>query len=119
MTEGPYDRTPEVRVVLVTVPDMDTGLRLVRRLVEEGLVACGNVIPGVTSVYRWEGKVQEDPEALVVLKTAEKRLAGLQARVMELHSYEVPELLVLPVAGGYDPYLRWVVDEVSLMDGIG
>jgi periplasmic divalent cation tolerance protein len=102
-----------VRVVMVTVPDPDSGCALARRVVAEGLAACGNVIPGLTSVYRWNGEVQEDPEALVVFKTTEGVLPDLMRRVMELHSYEVPEILVLPVSDGHPTYLRWVVEEVK------
>lgn len=117
MMESPLGGISQVRVVLVTVSDQDAGVRLARRLVAEGLAACGNVIPGMTSVYRWDGEVQEDPEALLVLKTTEEGLPALRERVLELHGYEVPEFLVLPVIGGHDPYLRWVVGEVSNRGG--
>jgi periplasmic divalent cation tolerance protein len=110
------DRTVDtslVRVVFVTVPDAETGLELARRVVEEKLAACGNVIPGVRSVYRWAGEVQEDSEALVVFKTTESALTGLEERVVELHGYDVPEFLALPVTHGHDPYLRWVSGAVD------
>jgi len=113
MDQGSIRTASQVCVVLVTVPDVDSGCRLARRVVQERLAACGNVIPGLTSVYRWEGEVQEDPEALVLFKTTEEALAGLKERVMELHSYEVPEFLALPVTDGHDPYLRWVAGEVG------
>jgi periplasmic divalent cation tolerance protein len=112
MTKAAVERSSEIRVVLVTVPNLEDGCTLARRLVTERLVACGNVIPGLTSVYRWEGKVQEEGEALVVLKTTADVLSALKNRVMELHSYEVPEFLALPVTDGLDPYLRWVTEEV-------
>lgn len=102
----------EIRVVLVTAP-VDGALPLARRLVEERLVACGNVLPGATSVYRWEGRVQEDAEALLVLKTRAGRVAALRERVVELHEYELPEFLVLDVADGLPDYLGWVVAETS------
>jgi len=110
--KDPIDPTSQVRVVLVTIPDVDTGAALARRVVGEHLAACGNVIPGLTSVYRWDGELQEDSEALLVLKTTEGALSGLMGRVMELHPYEVPEFLALPVTDGHVPYLRWVVGEV-------
>jgi periplasmic divalent cation tolerance protein len=103
----------EVLVVLVTVPDADTGKILARRLVQERLVACGNVIPGLTSVYRWEGEIQEDPEALLVLKTRADAVEVLKRRVEELHPYDVPEFLALPIAHGNATYLRWVSGEVG------
>jgi periplasmic divalent cation tolerance protein len=84
--------------------------------VEERLAACGNVIPGLTSVYRWAGEIQEDSEALVLFKTTQGVLEKLKNRVMELHSYEVPEFISLSVAEGHEPYLRWMEGEV---DGFG
>ena len=116
MEEGLVGVASRIRVVLVTVPNEDEGCALARRVVGEHLAACGNVIPGLTSVYRWDGKVQEDSEALVLLKTTEGSLAELERRVMELHPYDVPEFLALPVSEGHGPYLRWVVGE-SLKPG--
>ena len=113
MEKDPIDVTSQIRVVFVTVPDVDTGCAMARRVVGENLAACGNVIPGLTSVYRWEAELQEDSEALVVLKTTEGALPDLKKRVMELHPYEVPEFLALPVSDGHFPYLRWVVGEVK------
>ncbi len=113
MTIEVADHHAGVRVVLVTVPDVDAGIILARRVVQEKLAACGNVIPGLTSVYRWEGELQEDPEALLVLKTTEEALQRLKQRVGELHAYDVPEFLALPVADGNEPYLRWVTGEVG------
>ncbi len=80
-------------------------------LLEERLVACANVVPGITSIYRWEGEVHEEAEVLVVLKTRASLVPTLIARVEELHPYDVPEVLALPVLAGYDPYLEWVRNE--------
>ena len=102
-----------VRVVLVTVPDPESGRQLARQVVGDGLAACGNVIPGLTSVYRWAGEIQEDPEALVLFKTTEGALKKLMTRVTELHPYQVPEFLALPVTSGHIPYLQWVAGEVA------
>ena len=96
-------------LVLVTAP-ADAGPELARKLVEERLAACVNQIPGVRSVYRWEGKVVEDEEVLLVIKTTEERLAALMKRVPELHPYQVPEVLALPVAQGHPPYLAWLAE---------
>ena len=103
----------DVRVILVTSPDVDSAIILVRRVVQERLAACGNVIPGLTSVYRWEGELQEDPEALIVLKSTQDVVERLKRRVEELHPYDVPEFLVLPVSHGNSAYLRWVAGEVG------
>lgn len=102
-----------VAVVLVTVPDADVGIELAHVLVEEGLAACGNVLPGLTSVYRWKGEIHQDPESLVILKTTKASLGALEERVVELHPYDVPEFLALPVTFGHVPYLRWVNGEVG------
>jgi periplasmic divalent cation tolerance protein len=108
----------EIRVVLVTVPDAEAALALARQVVEDRLAACGNVIPGVKSVYRWAGEVQEDAEALVLFKTTEEALPELEKRVMELHSYDVPEFLALPVIHGHAPYVRWLLGEVAEPDSL-
>ena len=113
MDDGPSSPPRPVGVVLVTVPDPETGRILARQMVEDRLAACGNVIPGLTSVYRWAGEVQEDPEALVIFKTTEDLLPALMKRVTELHPYDVPEFLALPVTNGHIPYLQWVAGEVD------
>jgi len=97
-----------VRVVLVTAPDAAVGARLARTVVEERLAACVNLVPGVRSVYRWEGAVHEDDEVLLVIKTREDRVAALSRRVHELHPYELPELLAVGVVGGSERYLAWL-----------
>ena len=101
----------DVRVVLVTAPEGEA-VGLARALVAERLAACVNVVPGVRSVYRWEGEVQDDAEVLLVIKTVEARLEALVARVNAIHSYDLPEVLALPAAGGSVPYLDWVAGEV-------
>jgi periplasmic divalent cation tolerance protein len=98
----------DVRVVLVTAPPGDPAAVLARRLVDERLAACVNVVPGIRSVYRWQGQVCDDAEDLLVIKTAADRLDALVARVREIHPYEVPEVLVLPVEAGAAAYLDWV-----------
>lgn len=103
----------EVRVALVTAPDAETGARIGRALVEERLAACVNVVPGVRSIFRWEGAVQDEGEVLLVVKTAPERGEALAARVRELHPDDVPEVVLLPVTGGSAPYLDWVRQEVA------
>jgi periplasmic divalent cation tolerance protein len=100
--------TEPVHVVLVTAPDLAAAARLAKSLVEEGLAACANVVPGVRSIYRWQGEIHDDAEVLLIAKTAASRLSALTARVVALHPYELPEVLALPVAGGSEPYLAWV-----------
>ena len=104
---------PETRVVLVTVGDKDSGLFLVRKVVEERIAACGNLLPGVISVFEWDGSIQEEGEVLLVLKTSADLVSQLVDRIVELHTYDVPEVVVLGVEGGYEPYLKWVHQQTN------
>ncbi len=97
-------------VVLVTAPSAEKAVEIARAVVEERLAACGNVLTGVRSIYRWEGKVQDEPEALLVLKTRRERFAALRDRILALHPYDVPEVIALPVEGGNAAYLEWIAE---------
>ncbi|HET9553522.1 MAG TPA: divalent-cation tolerance protein CutA [Anaeromyxobacteraceae bacterium] len=97
-------------VVLVTTPSAEQAALLARSLVEERLAACGNVLPGVRSIYRWEGEVHDDQEALLVLKTARDKLEPLREAILRQHPYRVPEVLALPVEAGSAAYLAWIVE---------
>jgi periplasmic divalent cation tolerance protein len=105
-----------VRVVLMTVPDVATGEEIVRLLVEERLAACGTLLPGAVSIYRWQGEVERAEECVVLLKTLASREVRLVERAAALHPYEVPELLVLPVVAGLPSYLTWVGDATGSGD---
>jgi periplasmic divalent cation tolerance protein len=107
----------DLLVVLVTAPTADKAAELARALVEERLAACGNVVPGVRSIYRWEGKVEDDAEALLVLKTTRACFPALRERVLALHPYQVPEVLALPVEAGSERYLAWVGAETTAGGG--
>jgi len=98
----------EPLVVLMTAGSQEEAERIAEALVAEMLAACVNVVPGVTSIYRWEGKVQRDQEWLLVAKSRRDMLDRLVERVQALHSYDVPEIIALPLAGGSEPYLRWL-----------
>ena len=104
---------PEVRVAFITAPDLETATRVARALVEERLVACVNLVPGIRSIYRWKGAVEEDAEVLLVVKTRADRAGVLADRVAELHPYELPEVVLLPAVGGSLPYLDWVREEAA------
>jgi periplasmic divalent cation tolerance protein len=104
---------PEVRVALITAPDLETGAEIARALVEGRLAACVNLVPGVRSIYRWEGAVQEDAEVLLVVKTRADRARELVDRVVEIHPYDLPEVVMLPAVGGSLAYLDWVRDEAA------
>ena len=103
--------TTPVRVVLCTVPSEDVGVQIARQLVQEQLVACVNILPGVRSIYRYQGKVEDDRELLLVMKTSSDRVDALMPRVRALHPYEVCEVLALEVTTGSQPYLDWVLAE--------
>jgi periplasmic divalent cation tolerance protein len=100
-------------VAFTTASSAEEGRRLASALVASRLVACGTVIPGGVSVYRWRGAVEEQQEVLVILKTTAERWPALVAAFPGLHPYEVPELIALPVVHGFEPYLRWVSEETS------
>lgn len=97
-------------IVFVTVPDVEAGARLGRALVEEKLAACVNVIPGLRSIYAWQGAVMDEAEALCLVKTRAARFEALKARIAELHSYDVPEILAVEPALGNQAYLRWLAE---------
>ncbi|PZA06473.1 MULTISPECIES: divalent-cation tolerance protein CutA [unclassified Meiothermus] len=101
-------------VVLVTVPDLETARHIGRTLVEEQLAACANIIPGLVSIYRWEGEINEDPELLLLLKTRPERYEELEGRVKQLHPYTLPEIIALPIQHGSIDYLRWIAKSLAL-----
>jgi periplasmic divalent cation tolerance protein len=106
--------SPEpVRVILITAPDEDTASGLARGLVEERLAACVNLVPGLRSIYRWQGAIEDEAEWLLIAKTTEARVEALRAHVVAHHPYEVPEVVALPVLAGHAPYLDWVVAQVA------
>lgn len=103
----------DLRTIFMTAPDSATAELLARALVEERLAACVNVVPGVVSLYRWEGELHRDAENLMIAKTTAERVERLRARVVELHPYDVPEVLVLTVDEGHPPYMDWVRAEAG------
>ena len=104
-------------VVLVTAPSEAAALEIGRTLVDEHLAACVSVVPGITSIYRWEGQREETAEALLVIKTRPEGYAALQSRVLELHPYSVPEVLGLPVAEGAPAYVQWIRESIPIEGG--
>lgn len=97
----------------VTCASKDEALKIVNALIEKRLAACANVYDGITSVYRWEGKVQQAPEAALIAKTSREKLDAAMAEVKRLHSYEVPCIIATPVAEGFAPFLQWVAEETG------
>ena len=103
----------DVVLVLSTVPDDESAERLARSLIDEKLAACVNLHPPMISIYRWKGQVESSAERQLVIKTTRDRLPILEARLTALHSYELPEFIVVPIEGGSDEYLRWVTQGVQ------
>ena len=101
-------------VVLTTLATVDEAASLVRSLLDRRLIACGTILPGARSLYRWEGKIADEQEVVVLLKTRSARLEPLEVAFSELHPYRVPELLALPVTAGLDKYLSWIGAETAL-----
>ena len=102
-----------VVLVLTTLGADADAAAFARSLVDERLAAGVNILPAVTSVYRWQGTVEQDREQLLVVKTTTDRLAALEARVRQLHPYDLPEFLVIPASGGSAAYLAWVSESVG------
>ena len=99
-------------VVLSAIGTQPDAEKVARALVEERLAACVNVVPGVVSVYRWKGIVERENELMLVIKTMAAQLDALKARLLELHPYELPEIVVIPIGGGHAPYLAWLEEQV-------
>ena len=100
-------------VVLVTVPSREDGERIAEALVGEALAACVNIVGPMRSIYRWQGEVCRDDEHLLLIKTTRERYSALEARVKALHSYDVPEVVALPIETGSAEYLAWVKKSVT------
>ena len=99
-------------LVMSAVGAQSDAQKIARTLVEERVAACVNIVPGITSIYRWKGAVEQEGEVLLVIKTIGERVEQLKARLVELHPYELPEVVVLPIAGGHAPYLAWIAEQV-------
>ena len=102
--------THEYVIVLTTLPAGRGRGRVRRAIVEERLAACVNLLPLMESIYRWEGTIEQETERQVIMKTSRERVVALWERVRELHPYDVPEFLVLPIVDGNDAYLRWIAE---------
>jgi len=101
-------------VVLTTVASDEEAVKFVRTLLERRLIACGTLVPGARSLYLWQGKIADEREVVVMLKTRSARIESLRVAFAELHPYKVPELLALPVEAGLDKYLEWINGETTL-----
>jgi periplasmic divalent cation tolerance protein len=100
-------------VVFVTAGSEAEAETIAKALVEERLAACVNILSPIRSIYRWEGKVTDDQERLLIIKTRAERFSAVEARVKTLHSYQVPEVIALPIVQGSEGYLRWLLEEAD------
>jgi len=100
----------EVFLAFSTFPDIETARRIARELVTDNFAACANIIPAIESIYRWQGKIEQGNETLVLFKTTAARSAAFQEKLKSLHPYDVPEIICLRIAEGSPEYLRWVID---------
>ncbi|WP_018968656.1 divalent-cation tolerance protein CutA [Rubritalea marina] len=103
----------EVQLVLVNFPNRNLAREIAGKLIEAKLAACVNLLPGVESIYQWEGKIEREEEVTAVIKTTPAAYAELEAMVLELHPYECPEVIKLALDGGAETYLQWVRDSVQ------
>jgi len=99
-----------IAVVLVTVPNVEVAYSIAKTIVKEKIAACVNVIPEIRSIYTWEEDVCDEPEALMIIKTRRQLFEKLKERVTELHPYDVPEIIALPLVDGIKDYLSWVLE---------
>ena len=113
------DVKEQILLVLATVPNDEEGERIARTVVEERLAACCNAGLPVRSFFWWDNSVNDEPEKLLLFKTAASRLNALTARIRELHSYDVPEVIALPVIGGSEDYMHWVLEETKQQEASG
>ena len=103
----------DVVLLLSTFPDGEIARKTTRTLVEENLVACGNILPGVESIYRWEGKIETASEVMVIFKTTEWNVLSAMGRIRALHPYHVPEILCVGVKEGWPDYMEWVQESTA------
>ena len=102
-----------VAIIYSTIGDIKDARRIAHTLVEEQLVACVNIIPKIESIYRWEGKIENDEEVVIIAKTKDMNVKKTIKRIKSLHSYELPDIIVLPIIGGLKDYLDYVANETS------
>ncbi|MDS4027549.1 MAG: divalent-cation tolerance protein CutA [Candidatus Contendobacter sp.] len=100
-------------IILCTCPDQAIAERIAEAVVGERLAACVNIVPGLTSIYRWEGRIQHDAEWLLLIKTRQAVYSRLEARIRALHPYQVPEIIALPIQTGSAAYLDWIADNTG------
>jgi periplasmic divalent cation tolerance protein len=102
-----------VAIVYSTIDDIKNARRIAHTLVEEQLVACVNIIPEAESIYRWEGKIEMEKECIIIAKTVDENVKKTITRIKSMHSYEVPDIIVMPIIGGLKEYLNYITNETT------
>ena len=108
----------QVLVILVTAENQEEAVRIGEEMVHAKLAACANIIPGVQSIYRWKGKVAKAQEVLLILKSTKPRYRALEKAIKEMHTYDIPEIIALPVTEGFDRYIGWVCSETHSQQSV-
>ena len=101
-------------LILITVPNQKTGEEIASHLVEKNIAACVNIIPGLTSIYKWKGKIEKDDELLLLVKTQQELFHSVEKSVLEIHPYEVPEIISIDISQGFTKYLDWILSETNI-----
>ncbi len=109
----PTPSEQQILLVMTTITDIEKGKLLARQIVEEQLAACCNIVPAITSIYRWQDELCEDQECLLVIKTAQSRFNQLSEFIKTQHPYETPEIIALPITSSSHEYLSWVIQQTS------
>lgn len=104
-------------VILCTVPTQNIATSIARALVEKKIAACCNILPSITSVYEWQGKVETDDELLLIIKSTEENYKLIESEIIALHPYEVPEIIVLEISKGSQKYLSWITEVTKASNG--
>ncbi len=105
-------------LILCTCPNEEEAVRLAESLVAEHLAACVNILPRMLSIYRWQGKVETAAEHLLVIKSTQQRFSNLESRIGQLHSYDTPEIIAVPIGEGSEKYLQWLNEQVQAAENL-
>lgn len=107
------ENSSPAQILITTLPEMEQAKQMAQTIVNQKLAACINILPQMVSIYRWQGALEEGTEHMLVIKTEVARLDELKKTILEMHPYELPEIIVVPIVGGHPPYLDWIGESVQ------
>lgn len=107
------EKSAEETVIFITAPHEDDAVKIARTLVKARLAACVNIVKNVRSIYTWQGNIEDDSEVLMIVKTRKSLFSALSAKVKDIHRYDVPEIIALPITAGSEEYLRWLQESTE------